>query len=66
MSDKPVRSFAQIQEEYQKLCYRAGHIQYQVYTYQRDLDSLNSTLRDLNIEAAAAKNAEAEQPKESS
>lgn len=68
MSDKPSRTIEDIQLEYQKACTQAGHIQYQVYTFKRDLEALNQVIRDLNLEAAGIKAAEkpAEQPKESS
>lgn len=59
MSDnKPNRSVDEIQNEYARLCTRAGHMQYQLVTIQKDLDLLNGTLRDLNIEASASKAAE--------
>lgn len=67
----PLRPVAEIQVEYTNLCQKAGHIQYQIYTLERDLDSLNQTLRVLNFEAAqskqaedAAKAAEAQKPAE--
>lgn len=60
---KPPRSMPEIQQEYQSLCTKAGHTQYQIYTLQKDLDAMYSTLRDLNFEAAAAQNAAAEAAK---
>lgn len=51
---KPERDVATIQGEYQNLCVRAGHLQYQIVTLQKDLEALNGTLRDLNFEAAKA------------
>lgn len=56
---KPERTVQQIQEEYQQLAFRAGNNQYQIYTLERDLDVLNSKMRELNFEAAAAQQAEA-------
>lgn len=58
MSDKKTRSIAEIQQEYQNLCLKAGHLQYQVYTYGKDLEMVNKELRDLNLEAATVKAAE--------
>lgn len=53
------RSIVEIQTEYQNLCLKAGHLQYQVYTFGKDLDMVNQELRDLNLEAAAIKAQEA-------
>lgn len=58
MSDKQNRTIQQIQQEYQELCLKAGHFQYQIYTMGRDLELVNKELRDLNLEAAAVKAAE--------
>lgn len=55
MSDTPVRTLEQIQQEFSSLCARAGHCQYQIATLKKDLDILNSTIRDLNLEAANLK-----------
>ncbi len=57
-SEKKQRSVSEIQSEYQGLCMKVGHIQYQIFVLQKDLDLLNNTLRYLNLEAAAAKAAE--------
>lgn len=62
MSDKK-RTVAEIQNEYQSGCLKAGHINYQIYTLGRDLELLNSSLRDLNLEAAAAQVAEKSEEK---
>jgi hypothetical protein len=51
---KPARSVSDIQDEYSKLCFKAGHLQYQISALSKDLELLNSTMRDLNFEAAAA------------
>ena len=56
---KVSRSVAEIQGEYQALCTRAGHIQYQVFTLSKDLDMLNESMRNLNFEASEASKAEA-------
>lgn len=55
MSENKKRSIPEIQAEYQNLALRAGHIQYQIVTMQGDLELLNKSLRDLNLEAAAVK-----------
>lgn len=60
---KAPRPLAQIQQEYQQVTSRAGHTQYQIYTLNRDLQAFNETLRDLNFEAVASQNAEAEAAK---
>lgn len=53
MSEKPSRTINEVQAEYGNLCTRAGHLQYQLYTFSKDLEAVNSTLRDLNLEAAS-------------
>lgn len=58
MSDNKKRSQEEIIKEYQGLCFRAGGIQYQISVLQKDLEQLNLTMRDLNIEAAQAKSSE--------
>lgn len=62
MSETNKRTIAEIQTEYQNLCLKAGHLQYQVYTFSKDLDMVNTELRALNLEAAAVKAAEASAP----
>lgn len=52
---KKERSFDQIQQEFGALCARAGHLQYQIFTFEKDLDLINTQVRDLNLEAAALK-----------
>lgn len=47
------RTIPEIQQEYQNLCLKAGQLQYQVYTFSKDLEMVNKELRDLNLEAAA-------------
>lgn len=51
--EKKARTVAEIQQEYQVLCVRSGHTQYQIATMSKDLELLNSSMRDLNFEAAA-------------
>ncbi len=63
MSDKK-RSIQDIQGEYQNLCLKAGHVQYNIQVLQKDLDMVNSSLLDLNLEAAAVKAAEAKAAEE--
>lgn len=62
-SNRPV---SEIQTEYQGLCTKVGHIQYQIFVLSKDLALLNETLRDLNVEAArsqaAAQDAKVEAP----
>jgi hypothetical protein len=53
MSEKKERTVPEISQEYSGLCTKAGHLQYQINTLQKDLELLNGTLRDLNLEAAA-------------
>lgn len=53
-AEKPSRTLAEIQSEYQNLCARAGQTQYQVYALQRELEVFNEKLRDLNFEGAKA------------
>lgn len=61
MSDaKTLRTLEEIQMEYQQLCTKAGHLQYQLHTITSDLSVVNSTLRDLNIEAATVHKASQE------
>ena len=55
VDEKKQRTFDEIQAEYASLCTRAGHIQYQVFALNKDLELLNNTLRDLNLEGATAK-----------
>lgn len=58
MSETQKRTIAEIQAEYQNLCLKGGHLQYQVYTFSKDLDMVNQELRSLNLEAASVKAAE--------
>ena len=46
------RSISDVSQEYQQLCTKAGHLQYQIDAFSKDLSLLNSTMRDLNFEAA--------------
>lgn len=69
---KSRRTLVEIQQEYQSLCLKAGEFQYKKDALKRDLDLINSTIRDLQSEfesTRAAEEAEAKakanQPKES-
>jgi hypothetical protein len=55
MSEENNRTVAEIQQEYAGVCTRAGHCQYQIRTLQKDLDLINETLQNLNLEAFKAK-----------
>ena len=57
MSDKPARSVAEIQQEYQNLAFRAGNLQYEICQKNKDLDLINDTLRSLSFEFVAAQEA---------
>ena len=59
------RTVAEIQQDYQGLAMKAGHTQYQIYTLERDLELMNQTLRDLNIEASKIQQEEKSAEKES-
>jgi len=61
-AEEPVkaRGIPEIQQEFTNLCAKAGHLQYQVFTYSRDLETLNNQMRDLNFEAAALNAKEAQ------
>lgn len=52
-TEKSSRSVAEIQQEFTAICARAGHLEYQVFTYRKDLEILNNQMRELNFEAAA-------------
>lgn len=57
--EKAPRTFTDIQNEFGALCARAGHLQYQIFTFKKDLELINGQVRDLNLEAAALKAKEA-------
>jgi hypothetical protein len=50
-TETKTRTVEDIQQEYQQGCLRAAHLQYQISALSKDLDILNSSLRDLNLEA---------------
>lgn len=51
---KSPRSVPEIQQEYQSLCTKVGHFEYQVFALQKEIALAKESLRDLNFEAAAA------------
>lgn len=53
------RSVDEIRQEYSNLCSKAGHLQYSIKCLKDDLELVNEQLKELNLEAAAAANAEA-------
>lgn len=59
---KKSRTIDQVKVEYSQLCTKAGHTQYQIITLQKELELLNGTLRDLNIEASELSKAPAAAP----
>ena len=60
-SKKESRPIDQIQAEYQGLCTKVGHIQYQIFVLNKDLAVLNETLRDLNVEASLSQAAQSKE-----
>lgn len=59
------RTKEEIAREYSNLATKAGHAAYQIVTIQKDIDLMQVTMRDLNIEAATAARREAEAAKPS-
>lgn len=55
---KTPRPFAEIQQQFNQLCFQAGQLQYQIFCLTKDLGLLNDNLRDINVEAAASQAAE--------
>lgn len=51
----PKRTIQEIQREYTNLMVKAGQLQYTLYAVNKDLDLVNASLRDLNLEASAIK-----------
>ena len=54
------RTKVEIEREYANICSRLGHCTYQIGVLGKDADLMQSTLRDLNLEAAAVAKLEAE------
>lgn len=63
--NKETRTVVQVQSDYQNLCTRAGHVQYQLFTLEKDLSMINESLRNLNLEAASITAQEAKIAEES-
>lgn len=61
----PPREMAEIEQEYGKLVSQAGQAQYQVFVYSEDLNRINDAMRNLNYEAAARRNLDAQKANES-
>lgn len=57
----PPRQMAEIEQEYGKLVSQAGQAQYQIFVYTEDLQRINDAMRNLNYEAAARKNLDAQE-----
>lgn len=55
-----VRTLEQIQGEFNLLCAKAGHAQYQISVLEKDLEVINRQIEDLNLEASQLSKAEAE------
>lgn len=48
----PARTVEEIHREYSSLCAKIGHSQYQIFSLEREVERMNETCRDLNLEAA--------------
>lgn len=57
MPDSP-RTSAAVVQEYNKLAFKAGNLQYQITEQKRDLNTINETMRSLNLEYAKLKEVE--------
>ena len=55
MSENKKRTLAEVTQEYNNTCAKAGHTQYQIFINKNDLSMINERLRELNLEAAAIK-----------
>lgn len=55
---KPARATKDIQLEYQNLAFKAGNLQYELFSKTLDLKQLNEQMRELNFEYVEAKNRE--------
>jgi len=62
-TEKKQRTLQDVNKDYQMGCLKAGQMQYQIVTLQKDLDLLNATLRDLNFEGAHLQSVTAEAAK---
>ena len=59
--EKKPRNIPEIQNDYNNLCARAGHLQYAISATAEDLRMVNDQLKELNLEVAAARAAEPKQ-----
>jgi hypothetical protein len=57
----PGRGVDQVKQEYSNAAFKAGNLQYQIYTLSKELDMINDQLSTLNLEYAKL---EAEKAKE--
>jgi hypothetical protein len=62
--DTPPRPFNEIEAEFQQLSARAAQAQYQAYVYTKDLEGINKRLVEINIEAKARQDLDAQVKKE--
>lgn len=59
MSESKIpRSIQEIQQAYQQLALRSGHLQYEISEKSKDLALINVEMRDLNFEFITAKSTE--------
>lgn len=54
-----LKTVAELQQEYTNGCAQLGNLVYSIWTNEKDVELLFDRLRNLNIEGAAAKQAEA-------
>ncbi len=53
MSDKKEpRTVPELSQAYSQLCAKAGDLQYKIHCLKKDLDMVNTELRETNLEAA--------------
>jgi hypothetical protein len=52
VAEKKPRTLQDVQVDYQNGCLKAGQMQYQIAVLSKDLEMLNSVIKDLNFEAA--------------
>lgn len=59
--EKKERTLEDIKQEYGNYCLQAGDLNYKIFTHNKDLEIVNSRMRDLNFEAAALQGAQAKE-----
>ena len=64
MSESIKRSTKELKAEYANLALQAGNLQYEISCKERDLETLNNTMRELNFEFISASESEAKQAAE--